>query len=521
MPYALKFALRDAVTFALCCANSLIVVAADWRFTPSVSLSETYTDNVFQAPSDIKSDFITNIAPGVSLTNRGRRVKTTIFYRMQNQFFANNGSLNQTTNFLGANSSIEVIKDNLFVDGYASMFPTQENSFGRISNQNRRNLGNGNQVDVISYGMTPRFVYHFGSWATFNASTSFSSTTATRDNGTSNVGGNGSGGDINLSLASGKKFAILTWNITHRQRFFNFDSGTQRSNLQSTDLGLGYRVNRYFRINASIGDENNSFAGDQNQRSGLSWSLGGTWTPTSRTSISGRFGKRSFGDTKSFDFSYRLRRVRIGGSYTEDLRTTSELLQQQQVFQTRDLFGNPIANPNPNGNIATPIRNLGLLDQVFVSRTFSANFGFQQKRGSITASIYRSEQQSTQTNSASDQSTGISVGWQHQLSNRLSTGITADYQRRKGDAQRGNQNSFFVSPFLSYSISSHLSSQLSFQHSEERGGSGFLGNSFGINSFGFNGFGLNGFGLNGLGINGFGSNDFVENSLTGSLNYRF
>ncbi|MBI2798799.1 MAG: TIGR03016 family PEP-CTERM system-associated outer membrane protein [Gammaproteobacteria bacterium] len=485
-----------------------------------MSLSETYTDNVFQAPSDIKDDFITNIAPGVSLTSSGRRIKTTTFYRMQNQFFANNGSLNQTTNFLGSNSSIEVIKNNLFVDGYASMFPTQENSFGRISNQNRRNLGNGNQVDVISYGMTPRYIYRFGSWATFRASTSFSTTTATRDNGTSNVGGNGSGGDINLGLTSGSKFSILTWNINHRQRFFNFDSGTQRSNLQSTDLGLGYRVNRYFRINASIGTENNSFAGNQNQRSGLSWSLGGTWTPTPRTSISGRFGKRSFGDTKSFDFSYRLRRVRIGGSYTEDLHTTSELLQQQQVFQTRDIFGNPIANPNPTGDIVTPIRNLGLLDQVFVSRTFSANFGFQQKRGSITASIYRSEQQSTQTNSASDQSTGVSVGWQHRLSNRLSTGITADYQQRKGSNQGGNQgrnqNSFFVSPSLSYSISAHLSSQLSFRHSEERGGSGFFGNSFGINSLGFNGFGFNG-----LGINGFGSNDFVENSLTGSLNYRF
>ena len=75
--------------------------AADWKITPRLSLLETYTDNVTLATrGNEKSDFITQINPGVSLTGTGARLKVNANYTMQNLFYANESGPNRTVHQL-------------------------------------------------------------------------------------------------------------------------------------------------------------------------------------------------------------------------------------------------------------------------------------------------------------------------------------------------------------------------------------------------------------------------------------
>src|SRR5262245_59492173 len=51
-----------------------------WIFTPSLTLDEKYTDNVFGTPHDRQSDFITQITPAIVLSYDTRLLKLSLSY---------------------------------------------------------------------------------------------------------------------------------------------------------------------------------------------------------------------------------------------------------------------------------------------------------------------------------------------------------------------------------------------------------------------------------------------------------
>src|SRR5687768_6642170 len=67
-------------------------IGAEWRVTPSLTLSETYTDNVeLNVQDEEESDFITEIAPGIALAGRGSRFLFDLGYRLQALVHAQDG----------------------------------------------------------------------------------------------------------------------------------------------------------------------------------------------------------------------------------------------------------------------------------------------------------------------------------------------------------------------------------------------------------------------------------------------
>ncbi|MBN2700667.1 MAG: hypothetical protein JXR29_04355, partial [Methylothermaceae bacterium] len=48
------------------------IVSADWYFTPSLILRETYTDNFSLQQGGAESAWLTEINPGISISNTGR-----------------------------------------------------------------------------------------------------------------------------------------------------------------------------------------------------------------------------------------------------------------------------------------------------------------------------------------------------------------------------------------------------------------------------------------------------------------
>jgi uncharacterized protein (PEP-CTERM system associated) len=488
----------------------LVLVAAsshagDWKFTPSLSVSETLTDNVTLDDTQVDGDLLTSLEPGASLTGRSRRLQVNADYRLQNRYYADHSDLNDMTNFLGSNAIIEAIEENLFVDFTAAMFPTQENTDGRLSNRNSRNTSE-NQVNVTSYGVSPRFIYRFGNIATVNADARISETSnsrATTDEVlTTGAGRNESRG---VRLESGNYFSRYTWAIAHSQRSTIHEGGEQQdSDFESLMFDNNYRINRFFLLRSTVGSESNDFAGGSRfsgndaRGSGITWLIGGDWTPSPRMKIGGRFGKRSFGDSKEFNFSYRLRRIAIQGTYTEELSTSAEQLQNQIVFQRRDVFGNPIRNPNPDGNIPLPINNLGLTDRVFISRNFSSTLGFLQKRGVLSLNVYRTEQESSDAFSTQS-NLGFGGNWNRRLNYRTTIGLQGDFQIRKAGELAENRKSIFVTPYVSYRIGPHLNSRLSYSYAEELSDSNASSDA----------------------DPNLDTSDYVENAITGSLSYNF
>ena len=70
------------------------VAQGPWIFTPSLYVSEVYTDNVFGTSSNTTSDFITRITPGIGLTYQGPRLNFSGNYSVTGEIYADNSDLN-------------------------------------------------------------------------------------------------------------------------------------------------------------------------------------------------------------------------------------------------------------------------------------------------------------------------------------------------------------------------------------------------------------------------------------------
>lgn len=493
------------------------VFAGEWRIRPTLGLTERYSDNINGAPEGLEQDdFITSLNAGMSLIGTGARVRINANYSAQQSFAVNNSEINNLTHFLSGNARTEIIENFFFVDANATMTPTVVSNTGRITNQNFLDVG-GNRADVINWTVTPRVQHAFGSYATATAQTTFGNTQANRqDFGTNNFAGRGlfnqggtgnfagfgagnrlagSGGtnSYSASLVSGRRFQRFNWGVNYLERQFDADAGGQESTLRTTSVDMGYRINRRFRVFGNIGDESNDFSGNQNIENGMTWFAGAEFNPTPRTRLTGSYGDRSFGSTKNFQFSHRMRRLRINGSYTEELSTTAERLQRQQqaLFQNLDVFGNPVndlLNPLDLANIRFPTDNLSLTDDVFISRNFNSSIGYRYRLNDFNLTVFRAEQESSRTQDT-EEALGINFSWNRPFTRRLSGNFNFNWQDRSASGLNESTQAMFITPGITYRLGEQLSSRLSYSYSENS--------------------------------SDFGTNDFKENSIVGSLTYAF
>ena len=155
------------------------------------------------------------------------------------------------------------------------------------------------------------------------------------------------------------------------------------------------------------------------------------------------------------------------------------------------MFGNPLTTPFNPLDLANPLlrnSNLSLTNDVFVSRNFSSNIGYEYRLNTFSLGVFRSEQESGRTQ-AVEQAIGMIFSWSRPLGKRLSSNFNVDYQDRSGDGQQESTQAIFITPSLSYTLGPNVSTRLSYSYAEN--------------------------------TSDLGTNDFQENSVTGTLSYAF
>ena len=100
--------------------------AGDWMITPRITAQEIYTDNVLLTPTNRRSDFITTIAPGLSIAGESPRLQAKFDYAPTLQRYVLTPDLNFIGQNLYANATGTVVPDLFFVDarGFLSLQPS-------------------------------------------------------------------------------------------------------------------------------------------------------------------------------------------------------------------------------------------------------------------------------------------------------------------------------------------------------------------------------------------------------------
>jgi hypothetical protein len=120
-----------SIVVVLVTLNFLIqrVVAGEFEFTNSISLSESYNDNIYLGTVDEEEDLITSLTPGFTLSYITKKTNLRAAYNPELQFYANNSDENDVNHNanLGFNSRLTkkltvMVVDNLvFIPAYEAL----------------------------------------------------------------------------------------------------------------------------------------------------------------------------------------------------------------------------------------------------------------------------------------------------------------------------------------------------------------------------------------------------------------
>lgn len=441
--------LAAAAAMLLPCAH-----AADWQFKPGIALRETYSDNIRLAPKGAeRDDFVTEITPQFTLRKNGAGLQVQADYALQNLIYADDSDASATYHKLNARATAELLEGLFFLDGNASIAQQNTSAFGPRTEDNINATGNRSEVRTLS--ASPYLRKRFGETATAEAR-------YTRDWMSSDAQALTIDHQDRITFAvnSGPEFRTLSWGGNYSRRNVSYDDG-RTVRLESATTNFGYRLTPMFSLVATVGYETNNYVTFGEKPEGLIWLAGFKWTPSERTSLEARMGKRFYGNTYSVNASHRARTGVFSLGYNEDLTTALSPSVGQTNINTADLLNDLWRTSIPDNQtrqqmVDTFIRNnrlpsvltqnvLSLSNRVFIQKALQSSFAFRGPRHTTILTLFNTER--TAQNSAGldaglpgaavlglegdTRQTGGNVIWNFQLSARTSAGASIGYSRTR------------------------------------------------------------------------------------------
>lgn len=470
--------------------------AGEWRFEPTLDLSEVYSDNITLAPAgDEQDEFVTEVSPGFSLSGQGGRASLNMRYRLQNLFLASEASVG-SHHQLSAQGNVEVARELFFVDVRSSI--SQQVIDPNIS-QPLDNINVGNRADVVTYGVSPYLKLRLGNYVDGEVRYAIDRVENESDSSISDAETT----RYSAQLASGSNFSRLVWGANFRREDMQRNSAPD-SLRESASASARYRLHQTFNVLAHAGYENNDIATTRDFENGGYWSAGGEWLPsrhftlsattgennwdadvtirpTMRTQLHAGFRDRSVGltpgGTWNADFTHYTRRSTWRLDYFEETTNIQQLqITDQQFFLLVGADGNLVVDP-ATGQPVVFVRNVfGLTDQEFVRKRFQGSVNWRSGKSDFALSAFN-EQRDFLLDAEAEDVVGGSASWTWRLMPRTSSVTAGGWQRRNPAATDAADDLYHVSLGLIRTISERISSAVEVRHTVRDSASN-LGNSY-------------------------------------------
>ena len=369
---------------------------AAWKFTPTLELRETYTDNLRLARGGREQgDWITEITPGFTVSKRSDRVRFDATYQLH--YFAGADDIGEEVDraqsSLAARLAAEVVGDWLYFDGAASISQQPVSAFGPLLSD--RAYANINRTEVRTFSASPYLRHRFGSTATVELRYVRDKV----DTGRRRLG-NADGETVALSVASGSRFTDLGWNLLVREQRID-DELAPETSAATASFGLRYSLSRTIALTGNVGYDKYDYAALGGVTEGNSWSTGFIYTPSSRTRIEASAGRRFYGDSYHLSANHRARRAAFSLSYSDAVTNTRSQFLLPSTVDTATMLDSLFmsALPDPvarRAAVEAYIRAAGLPPSLANSINYFSNRYFLQKqlraavvlRGSRTRTVF-------------------------------------------------------------------------------------------------------------------------------------
>jgi uncharacterized protein (PEP-CTERM system associated) len=453
--------------------------AADWRVTPTVDVRGTYTDNVRLAPrGGERSDFVSEVTPGISLSRDGPGLKVNAKYGLQYLTYANDSEGSRLAHQLSATANAELIKDLFFVDGNAAISQQNISSLGPQPTDNTSVTGN--RASVRSYTISPYLRHSFGTTASSEARYTHTSVST----GASAVSDSQMDG-VALSLNSGPAFKSLGWGLRYNQQRNHLDN-VDNVDFTNVTANLRYLITQQFSLIATGGYDKYDYASTTGDPEGKFYTAGFSWRPTERTSLTASAGKRFYGNTYSLESSVRSRYSLWSVSYNDAITTSQAQFAGQSAITTSSflnlLFSSSIPDPIARQQFVDRfILSTGLppvlsrsvnyfSNQFFLQKSLQASVAITGAKNTVVLSVINTAREAQSALSASDplfgllnrtlnantRQAGINALWNWRVTALTSANFTAGYTRTRDTSTGERQNQKTIKVALATQIQPKL-----------------------------------------------------------------
>lgn len=431
------------------------VVEGGWVITPSINVTETWTDDVNLDSSIPQSDFVTTTTLGLNTLRDGPRFDLNLNYALTHLFYPGLEGADQDEfrHNLQGDSQTEIIEDLFFFDAAAGINQQFVDRRGAFSTVDVARSDNRATVSILT--ANPYLLNRVdGNFATLRTGYTYNYVNTTNNitfDGI-NLGGNTSEfHEAAMNLDSGTRFTRLIWGWQALYRFQKLDQ-VQNLNVYETSFNADYQINRFLAAIGRVGWQKRDGDGEFNQFEGIIWSVGGRLTPGPRTVVQVTYGKEFFGNVWDASASYQI---------TPNMLFTATYNEQYQTFAQNAL------DNTGNGGV---IDDQFLITQEFARfRQYNASLTGTRGRSTITINMGRQETMSGSAITTYDRNT-VGIVWDRQLSPRLSMSVNGSFF--EDDFENAPQSDIFFSGGVrfDYQLSTNLSANVEYIYSQREQG---------------------------------------------------
>jgi uncharacterized protein (PEP-CTERM system associated) len=419
---------------------------AKWEIVPSVSIEETYSDNITLAPSGSeRSDWVTTLNPRLQIRGSGDRARFDIDYSPQLLYWANEEHT-RAIQLYTATGTVEFIRRILFLDVRSSETQQIVSLFGPRSDSNI-NLTQ-NRTAVRTNSVSPYVRYEFGTSAQGEVRVTYG--TVESDAGTADLS-NSQSTNIDAKLVSGPAYKVLTWNAAYSKSHVDYkDPRFADVDIQKITAGATRLITPQLALLATVGYDDVDYitTGGPIPR-GFLWSAGAEWNPSPRTRLVASAGRRWFGTTGFLEFDHRTRLTVWKLGYVQDISTTTSDFLVPATVDTagylNTLFTPTIPDPVArlaavnsfiarNGLASSFDQPVNFFSSIpFLAKRLRGSFGIQGVRNTILLNLFSEKREALAPNqpgagdfaeSDNTRQTGGDVAWTHILSPLVSANLS-------------------------------------------------------------------------------------------------
>lgn len=436
-------------------------LAGDLRLTPSLTLSETYSDNVDLDPDgQEEKSFISAITPGFQLRYDAPRVTaaldntTTIVHQTGGE----NKGFNLRPDVAGF-ATTEIAEDQIFVDMRASVSRQLIDTDEADAESNRETV----QV----YTVSPYLVHRFGGFADAELRYTFNQVFVDEDDGQAN---NDTTSDddmthaLSLTTSSGDDFNKFRWSL------IGSASNTSRSDdgdIEQSEarLDVEYLVGRSIALLGSIGYQTYDDGDARNDVDGPTWQAGFRYNPNPRLELRATYGERDGDGSLNADVQYQI------GAWTTFTAGYAEIFETGQERVSRDLSF--IATDPETGNLIDTRTGLpfdpntgatNLSSETTRTKRFTAAVTYNRDRNSIRVAG-TVEDRIDQTGDDDDEEVNlITLSFTRQVSRDTSLQLFGSYKNSTFEDEDREDDEFMAGASASHNFRENFTGFVSYTY---------------------------------------------------------